>query len=96
MRHLSPTKTALAVGVFLGGWHVIWSLFVALNWAQALYDFILWAHMIHLRLTVGPFDLVAATTLVVVTFLLGCVMGYVFALVWNWFNRTSTESVLKS
>jgi hypothetical protein len=90
MQHLSPPKTALAVGVFLGASHVIWSLFVALNWAQALYDFILWAHMIHLRLTIGPFDLVAATTLVVVTFLVGCVMGYVFALVWNWFHRATT------
>ena len=90
MQHLSPTKTALAVGVFLGAWHVIWSLIVALNWAQALYDFILWAHMIHLRLTIGPFDLVAATTLVVVTFLAGCVMGYAFALVWNWFHRGMT------
>ena len=48
-QHLSSTKTALAVGVFLGSWHVIWSLLVALNWAQPLYDFILWAHMIHLQ-----------------------------------------------
>jgi hypothetical protein len=40
MQHLSPGKTALAVGVFFGGWHVLWSLLVALNWAQSLYDFI--------------------------------------------------------
>lgn len=90
MQYLSPIKTALSIGVFLGACHVIWSLFVALNWAQALYDFILWAHMIHLRLTIAPFDLVAATTLVVVTFLVGCVMGYVFALFWNWFHRATT------
>src|SRR5262249_39958326 len=48
MQHFSPTKTALAVGVFLGVWHLVWSLLVALNWTQPLYDFILWAHMIHL------------------------------------------------
>jgi hypothetical protein len=88
-RRLSPTKTALAVGVFLGGWHVIWSLLVALNWAQPFYDFILWAHMIHLQLTIGPFDLVAAATLVFVALLVGCAMGYVFALVWNWFHRAT-------
>jgi hypothetical protein len=90
MQLLSPTKTALAAGVFLGAWHVIWSLFVALNWAQTLYDFILWAHMIHLQFAIGPFDLVAAATLVVVTFLVGCAMGYGFALVWNWFHRATT------
>ena len=89
-QHLSTGKTALAVGVFLGGWHVIWSLLVALNWAQPLYDFILWAHMIHLQLTIGPFDLAAAATLVVVTFLVGCVIGYVFAVIWNWFHRAAT------
>ncbi len=88
--HLSPGKTALAVGVFLGGWHVIWSLLVALNWAQPLYDFILWAHMIHLQLTIGPFDLVAAATLVVVTSLLGCVIGSVFAVVWNTFHKAAS------
>jgi hypothetical protein len=90
MQYLNPIKTALAVGVFLAASHAIWSLLVALNWAQALYDFILWAHMIRLQLTIGPFDLVAATTLVVVTFLVGCVMGWIFALVWNWFHRATT------
>jgi len=90
-QHLSsPTKTALAVGVFLGTWHVIWSLLVALNWAQPLYDFILWTHMIHVQLTISPFQPVVAATLVVVTFLLGCVIGYVFALIWNWFHRAAT------
>ena len=90
MHHLSPTKTALAVGVFLGSWHLIWSLLVALNWGQPLYDFILWAHMIHLKLTIGPFVLSAATVLVVVTFLIGCAIGYVFAVIWNWFHRATT------
>jgi hypothetical protein len=89
MQHLSPTKTGLAVGVFLGGWHVIWSLLVALNWAQPIYDFILWAHMIHLRLTIGPFEPAAAVTLVIVAFLLGGVIGYIFAVIWNWFHRTT-------
>ncbi len=90
MHHLKPMKTALAVGVFLGGWHLIWSLLVALNWAQAIYDFILWAHMIRLQLTIGPFDLAAAGTLVVMTFLVGCVIGYVFAVIWNWFHRANS------
>ena len=87
MQRLSPSKTALAVGVFFGGWHVIWSLLVALKWGQPIYDFILWTHMIHLQLRVGPFEPVAAATLIVVTFLIGGVMGYLFALVWNWLHR---------
>jgi MFS superfamily sulfate permease-like transporter len=69
---------------------VVWSLLVALKWAQPLYDFILWAHMIHLQLTIGPFELAAAATVVVATFFVGCVLGYVFAMVWNLFHRATT------
>ena len=90
MQQLSPGRTAFAVGVFLGSWHVIWSILVAIKWAQPIYDFILWAHMIHLQLTIGPFDVVAAATLVCITFFVGCMMGYMFALVWNWFHRATT------
>jgi hypothetical protein len=43
--------------------------------------------MIHVQLTIGPFDLRAATALGVVTFFVGCAIGYVFALIWNWFHR---------
>jgi hypothetical protein len=31
MQHLSPTKTALAVRTFLGGWHLVWSLSARTN-----------------------------------------------------------------
>jgi hypothetical protein len=41
MQHLNPAKTALTIGVFLGCWHLMWSLLVVLNWAQPIYDFIL-------------------------------------------------------
>jgi hypothetical protein len=57
---------------------MVWSVLVALRLVQPLYDFIIWAHMIHLQLTIGPFDPVAAATLIVVTLLVGCAMGFAF------------------
>jgi hypothetical protein len=83
---LNVQKTGLALGMFLGGWHLVWSVLVALGVAQAIYDFILWAHMIHLQLTVGPFDVLAAGTLILVTFVAGYGCGLFFALVWNWLH----------
>ena len=87
MNHLNPRKTGLTVGAFIGGWHVIWSLLVALGWAQPLINFVLWAHMISLPYVVKAFDLSAAATLVVMTWFVGYVVGYIFAKIWNRLHR---------
>jgi hypothetical protein len=71
----------------MAGWHAVWSLLVLSGFAQMIYDFILWAHMIHLPIIVGPFDATAAATLIVVTAVIGYVAGYVVALVWNRIHR---------
>jgi len=89
MNHLSVSKTALAVGLFLSGWHLVWSLLVALGWGQPLLDFALWAHMIHIQFVIGPFELYAALLLIIVTFLIGCALGCVFAYLWNWLHRSA-------
>jgi hypothetical protein len=39
--------------------------------------------MIHLAITIGPFDLTAALTLILVTTIFGYVFGYGAALIWN-------------
>lgn len=83
----NPNKVGLVFGAVLGGWHLVWSILVLLGVAGAIYNFILWAHMIHLDLTVGPFDVAASVTLVIVTAIAGYVVGYISALVWNRFHR---------
>lgn len=79
----NPNKVGLVFGALLGGWHFIWALLVLSGVAQALYDFILWAHMIHLPLVIGPFKAGAALALVVMTTIAGYIFGYLGALVWN-------------
>jgi hypothetical protein len=39
--------------------------------------------MIHLTIVIGPFVATAALTLIVVTSLVGYILGYLGALVWN-------------
>jgi len=85
--HLDPVKTGLAVGKLVGGLHVVWSILVALGWAQPLVNFSQWAHMISTPVVVKDFDLSAAVTVVIVAALIGCVIGYVFAKIWNWLYR---------
>ena len=79
----NANKVGLVFGALLGGFHLAWALIVLSGFAQAMYDFILWAHMIHLPIVIGPFDGTAAATLVVITAIMGYVVGYIGALVWN-------------
>ena len=87
MNKLNVHTTGLVVGLLLGGWHLLWSFLVALGWGQSLIDFVLWAHMIHLPYVVGPFDLTAACTLIVLTAAVGYVIGAVFAGIFNALHR---------
>lgn len=80
-------KVALTTAVLIGGWHVVWSLLVFLGWGQPLDDFILWAHMIHLQITIGPFDPMASAVLILVTAAFGYAGGYFGAAVWNRTHR---------
>ncbi len=76
-------KVGLVGAVLLGGWHLVWSILVATGVGQALYDFILWAHMIQLNIVIGPFNLAAAATLIVMTAAFGYVIGYTGTWMWN-------------
>ena len=81
--HLSPSKAGIALGALVGGLHLLWSVLIALGWAQAIANFSLWAHMVSLPFVVGEFDLSAAVILVVVASVIGYVIGSVFARIWN-------------
>ena len=97
MNQLDQKKMALTFGLFLGGLHLAWSLLVALSVAQVVYDFVLWAHMIHLPVVIGPFDLAAAVMLVIMTSLMGCALGWMSAYLWNWTQKREQliEQIIK-
>lgn len=84
---MSPSKTALTFGFLFGGFHLAWSLLIALGVAQALLDFIFWAHMLSVPLVVNAFDATAAVTLVIVTAIVGGIFGYFMAVIWNQLHR---------
>jgi hypothetical protein len=79
----NPNKVGVVFGAVLGGIHLLWSLLVLAGVAQALVDFVFWAHMMHLSIAVGPFDAVAAVSLIVYTAVTGYILGYIGAWVWN-------------
>ena len=85
---ISPSKAGLVLAVLFGGWHLIWAMLVAMHWAQPLIDFIFRLHFITPVYVVGAFNLATAALLIAVTALIGLVIGFVFALVWNRLHQT--------
>lgn len=89
MRHLSPTKSAIALGSVIGLWHLIWVTLVGIGWAKPVMDFILRLHFINLQYSLEPYAAATAALLVVLTFTIGASFGAIFALVWNWLSVES-------
>jgi hypothetical protein len=80
---LSPIRTGLVLGAVIGLWHAAWVALVAGGVAQALIDFILRIHFLHVTAVVQPFNVETAALLVGITFVVGFIVGEVLALVWN-------------
>ena len=80
---INKNKAGLALGFFVSFMHLVWSILVALGIAQALLNFILKIHMISMPMTVGPFSLTKAIALIIVTFVVGYIFGWLVAFFWN-------------
>jgi hypothetical protein len=83
----NPNKVGFVIGTLIGGWHICWSILVLVGWAQPLINFIFWAHMIQPIYVIGPFNPMAATALVVITFFWGYIFGFIGGVVWNKLHR---------
>jgi hypothetical protein len=80
---MSVGKAGLVLGAVIGGWHLCWSMLVALKWAQPVIDFVFWMHFIKPIYVIEPFEIARAAILLIVTAGVGFLIGSVFALVWN-------------
>lgn len=82
-----PNKMGMFFGTLLALMHLGWALLVASGFAQAVYNWILSLHMLSIPITVLAFDPLMAVELIIVTFIIGYVMGWIIALVWNWVGK---------
>ena len=80
---IDKNKTGLTFGFLISFFHLVWSILVALGIAQTLLNFILNLHMIDSATTVMPFNLIKAVGLIVITFVVGYISGWLMAFFWN-------------
>ncbi|MFA6999784.1 MAG: hypothetical protein WC241_01575 [Candidatus Paceibacterota bacterium] len=80
---ISKNKTGLTFGFLISFMHLIWSLLVALGLAQMLVNFVLNMHMIGLPVFIMPFSFIKALVLIIITFIIGYIFGWLMAYFWN-------------
>jgi len=73
--------------MFLALVHTAWAGLVAAGLAQALIDFIFWAHFIAPPYQIEAFEVTRAAILVGMTFVIGMVLGLIGGISWNMFTR---------
>jgi len=80
---MNQKKVALVLGSFAGLVHLVWSIAIALGFAQPWLDFVYRMHSLNNPFVVAPFSLMRSIGLIVVTFIVGYVVGFIFATLWN-------------
>lgn len=80
---LKESSTALVVGMFVAVMHIIWSLLVFLGLARVYLTWILGLHFLNNPYAVQQFNITKAVTLVGFTFIVGYLLGWIFAIIWN-------------
>lgn len=71
--------------------HFVWILAVQAGVGQQLVGWIFEIHALSLQMTVLPFSIGTAITLLIATFICGFVGGWLFARIWNWVVKTFTS-----
>jgi hypothetical protein len=87
MAKIHRHDVGFVVGAMLSLWHLIWGLMVLTGVAQAFMDFIFKIHMITPPYQVGLFSWKLTLALIVITFIFGYIIGWVFALIWNKYHK---------
>ncbi len=85
-------KTGLVLGGLFGIAHAAWAVAVLVGIAEPFLNWIFGLHFLNFPFTVDPFSFWNAAMLVVVTFIVGYVLGCVFGWLWNMACRAPSEA----
>lgn len=88
MQKLNKNEVGLVLGAVTALAHLVWLILVGAGLAQGLLDWILDLHRIEPVFTVMPFAWGQAILLLIVTAVVGYVVGWVLAAVWNSLRRS--------
>src|SRR5262245_59762895 len=96
MSTLSPSRTGMIVGAFTGFWHLLWSVVVGIGVAASFLDWVYGIHFLSNPFHVAQFNIFTALLLVCISFAMGYVIGWFFALLWNALAKRKPSAELLS
>lgn len=73
----------LALGLFAGFMHLVWSVVVGLGYGQEWIDYSAKMHMVSVGTEVLPFSMSSAVSVVLMALVCGYIMGYVLGTIWG-------------
>lgn len=83
---LNKKQVGLAIGTFAALVHLVWLIAVAIGVQKAI-DWILLLHSIKLDLILTNVVLLNAVLLIIIAFIGGYIVGWVFAALYNWAGK---------
>ena len=87
MAKINGNKLGLVLGIFAAILHAVWAISVAVGVAQAYLDWIFPMHFIGNVFSVISFNAGTAILLIILAFVGGYVLGWIWAGLWNWLNK---------
>mgnify|MGYP001615723692 CR=1 FL=1 len=73
----------MTVGTFVGLVHLVWALLVGTGMAEGKINFIFGLHFLSIPFTMLSFSWMGGLVLVVVSSIVGYIVGSVFGYIWN-------------
>jgi hypothetical protein len=80
---LKPMTVAVYTGLFVAILHFMWSLMVVSGLGQLCLDWIMGLHFLNNPFVVVPFSFSVMIVLLVFTFVVGFILGWVGTICWN-------------
>jgi len=88
-QNLDKNKAGLVFGSFLALVHLVWSLLILIipNQLQTSLNWIFEIHALQPIWVITSFDFMNMVWLIIVTFIIGYIFGWIFALIANWIHK---------
>lgn len=87
MNHAYSHKVGLTIGGTAAILHVVWSVLVFGGFAPSFLKWIWGLHFVSMDVTISPFSLSTALTLVIVAGIVGYVVGYIAGELWSYTGK---------
>ncbi len=84
---LNKNQAGLTLGTISAIFHTLWAIIVAVGLGGSLSN---WIHFMHFMTdihVIASFSISTAIFGIIEAFIIGYVVGWLFALLWNWFGR---------